>query len=56
MSEHEDAVAVLRQSGLIRSVCEDLFELYLEDCDEHSPESALFNLIAGIEDESATKP
>jgi hypothetical protein len=49
--EHKEAATQLRNSGLSQRLMADLFDLYLDDIDEHSKEVALEKLASSIKDE-----
>lgn len=49
-TEHAEAISKLKASGLPGDECQELFELYQEDLEEHSEHTALEKLDNGITD------
>jgi len=50
MSDHDAANKMLRESGLSRDTCTELFDLYLEELEDHSESTALEALADMIEE------
>lgn len=50
MAEHDTAITMIRESKLSRGDKRDLYEIYLEDAEEHSVHAALDSLASSIRD------